>query len=172
MVLFTPPWTNVGELAWMLVRAYLLNGNNAYKTSALALSDSIHRCGFNAESGIWYAGISRSRPELYSDFSYWWIQAYGLMMDLCLISLGDVEHGLLNYLYLSAWVAKEPVKLYFRITEAREGDVLHPLPIEAKDYTVGEVLIDGAPANLEINSNKGIELPALRGARVSVKILF
>ncbi|MFD2201246.1 AGE family epimerase/isomerase [Shivajiella indica] len=218
---------NVGhniELAWMLVRAYLLNGNAEYLSSAKALSDSSHRYGFNDKSGIWYGGIGNTNPEKQSDFTYWWIQAYGLMFDLCLTSLSEkepyvqsflkgadfwenyfmdrvkgdshlavsetgevkmgvkanqfkasyhnVEHGMLNYLYLSAWVNPQPVTLYFRIKNSPEGEILYPLPIESMDYTIKEVKINGKAFAFQMGPENGISLPQINASKVSVEIGF
>jgi cellobiose epimerase len=210
---------NVGhniELAWMLVRAYMLNGNADYLSTGKALSDNIHRYGFHEKSGIWYGGIGNANPKMHSDFTYWWIQAYGLMMDLCLTSLGEkepyvqsflrgadfwenyfmdriqgdthlavsekanqfkasyhnVEHGLLNYLYLSSWVNPQPVILYFNIKNSREGDVLYPLPIESKDYSIKEVKINGNAHSFQRSPENGIILPQINSSKVSVELGF
>ena len=78
---------NVGhniEVAWSLLRLYLLNKRDDYLQVGLSLADSLHRHGFDDESGLWFATIGNQDSSLKSDFTYWWIQAYGIMFDLCL----------------------------------------------------------------------------------------
>jgi len=78
---------NIGhniEVAWALLRLYLLNDRNDYLKSGLSLAERLHQHGFDNQTGFWYATIGNQNPSLKSDFTYWWIQAYGLMFDLCL----------------------------------------------------------------------------------------
>ncbi|HEX8041204.1 MAG TPA: AGE family epimerase/isomerase [Chryseosolibacter sp.] len=85
---------NVGhnlEAAWMLLRLHLLNNRPDYRLAASALSDSIHRYGFESQHGVWFAGIGNDHPQDHSDYTYWWIQAYGNMVDLCFA--GEFPHG-------------------------------------------------------------------------------
>ena len=78
---------NIGhniEVAWSLLRLYLLNNRNDYLKAGLSLSERLHQHGFDEQTGFWFATIGNQDPSLKSDFTYWWIQAYGLMFDLCL----------------------------------------------------------------------------------------
>lgn len=84
------------EAAWMLMRLHLLNNRPDYKSVACALSDSIHRYGFERRNGVWFAGIGKDLPRNHSDYTYWWIQAYGNMVDLCFAGVfpgGDHERN-------------------------------------------------------------------------------
>ena len=81
---------NIGhniEAAWSLARLHRLNKRQDYLTSAKALSDSIHQYGVKPENGFWYYSIGNDHPEQHSDFTYWWIQAYGNMFDLYMAGL-------------------------------------------------------------------------------------
>ena len=215
---------NIGhntEVAWMLMRIYMLNGRPDYLRAAKLLSDSLHRYGFNPTSGIWYASVGNAMPEQHTDFTHWWIQAYGHMFDLCMAryypdenyipdflagatfwegsfmdrkrgdthltvrengevvtsqkanqfkaSYHSVEHGMLNYLYLAAWVSREPVTLYFKITACDEGGMLYPLPIEVPDASLTKVKINGIDSTVPA-SGEGLRLPALRDAKVEVTV--
>jgi mannose/cellobiose epimerase-like protein (N-acyl-D-glucosamine 2-epimerase family) len=76
---------NVGhnlEVAWSLLRLYMLNKREDYLQAAISLSDRLHQFGFDKERGFWFATIGNQDPALHSDFTYWWIQAYGNMFDL------------------------------------------------------------------------------------------
>lgn len=78
---------NIGhniEVAWSLLRLYTLTQRQEYLKSAKILADQIHRYGFNPLKGMWIATVGREKPSVHSDFTYWWIQAYGNMFDLYL----------------------------------------------------------------------------------------
>jgi mannose/cellobiose epimerase-like protein (N-acyl-D-glucosamine 2-epimerase family) len=78
---------NVGhniEVAWSLLRLYLLNNREDYLQAGLSLAERLHQYGFDEQNGFWFATIGNQDPSLQSDFTYWWIQAYGIMFDLCL----------------------------------------------------------------------------------------
>lgn len=217
---------NVGhniEAAWCLARLYRLNGRDRYLEASRILTDSLHRYGFNSHNGFWYYATGNESPEHHSDFTYWWIQAYGNMFELFMGGLqpdvghlenfrlgasfwdryfidsekGDthfsvmedgtvqdrqkanpykssyhnMEHCLLNFLYLTSWVTAEPVTLHFSIREANEGYRLYPLPIEKKDAIITEVRIDGKRMPLDGLTGSGfVRLPALRNSKVSVVV--
>lgn len=215
---------NIGhnvELAWMLVRAHMLTNRPDYLESGNRLSDSLYRYGFNGDTGIWYAGVSKEKPELHADFTYWWIQAYGNMYSLLMANIdpqgkyldhflkgairwdesfldrkgGDtplsinihgevldpskanqfkssyhnVEHGVLNYLYLGSWVNPQPYSLYFRINSSKDGDILYPLPIEIRNAPISKVWINGKDEPFD-SSAAGIRLPSLKNARIEVML--
>ena len=78
---------NIGhniEVAWSLLRLYTLNQRQEYLNSAKILADKIHQYGFNPVNGMWVATVGREKPFMHSDYTYWWIQAYGNMFDLYL----------------------------------------------------------------------------------------
>lgn len=214
---------NIGhniEIAWSLLRLHLLNNRPDYLKVGTALADRVHQYGFNSENGFWFATIGNEHPDQHSDFTYWWIQAYGNMFDLCLSRLypeqhyvdnfkkgaafwhtyfldkekgdthlsvlenGDVkdgqkanqfkasyhnlEHCLLNYLYLACWVNREPVTLYFKITSSKSGDALHPVPIEMLDAQFTDIRINDEPYSSTIKDF--INLPELKDAAVTVTV--
>jgi mannobiose 2-epimerase len=217
---------NIGhniEVAWTLLRLYMINQREGYRTQAKALADRIHQYGFNPSSGVWYATIANQQSDMHSQYSYWWIQAYGQMFDLCLARLypeggyvdsfrkgaqfwdsyfldkqrGDtylgvtetgevtddrkanqfkasyhnMEHCLLNSLYLSCWINHETVTLHFRITESAEGELLFPLPIEMPSAAVKEVSINHQPYSMVSSPAGAIKLPALKEGVVAVTLM-
>lgn len=86
---------NIGhniEVSWSLMRLHLLNNNADYLKAGKALADSVHRYGFNTRNGFWAATVGNYNPRQHSDFTYWWIQAYGNMFDLCLSKLYPDQH--------------------------------------------------------------------------------
>jgi mannobiose 2-epimerase len=78
---------NIGhniEAAWMLLRSYLITGYQPHLKSALSIADNIDRSGVFRENGIWLTTTGRLSPSGHSAETYWWIQAYGNMLNLYL----------------------------------------------------------------------------------------
>jgi len=216
---------NIGhniEVAWTLLRLYMINQREDYLAQAKTLADRLHQYGFDSTKGVWYATIGNQQSEKHSNFTYWWIQAYGHMFDLCLARLypdggyvatfskgaafwdaafldkkrgdtylgvtlnGDVtddhkanqfkasyhnmEHCMLNSLYLSCWINKEPVTLHFKITNSTEGEILYPLPVEMLYATVKNVTINNELYSDGSTSADFVKLPALREGKVSITL--
>jgi cellobiose epimerase len=216
---------NIGhniEVAWTLLRIYMISKSEDDLTKAKILSDRLHRYGFDSASGVWYATIGNEQPETHSDYTHWWIQAYGHMFDLCLARLypdegyvdsfttgaqfwdasfvdhvrGDthlsvatngsvkddrkanqfkasyhnMEHSLLNSLYLSCWINKEPITLHFKITKSTGGELLYPLPVEQFGYTIKDIRINdqdfSQPPSLDF-----IKLPALAEGKIQLTVI-
>jgi mannose/cellobiose epimerase-like protein (N-acyl-D-glucosamine 2-epimerase family) len=83
-------------------------------------------------------------------------------------SYHNMEHCLLNYFYLGCWVNPEPLTLYFKITSAREGEKLYPLPIEKLNALIKEVTINGKAYGIEGAEQGMVTLPALSDASVAI----
>lgn len=79
------------ETAWMLLRLHFLRPNDRFKEAALSLTEGLHRSGMDTASGIWFASFAKEASGGHADYSYWWIQEYGLMFDLCLYKLTSQE---------------------------------------------------------------------------------
>lgn len=210
------------ETAWMLLRLHLLHPNDRFEKEALSLAEAIHRSGLDTGSGVWFASHAKDLSGGHADYSYWWIQEYGMMFDLCLykgtgreeyLSLFDrgaafwdkfyidreygdtylgvfldgrlkdgtkanrfkasyhnMETSLLNYLYTALWVNRRPVQLHFKITAARSGDLLYPLPIEDLDLIIKSVHLDGKVYTETDPARKAVRLPELKEGRVIVEI--
>jgi len=216
---------NIGhniEVAWTLLRLYMINQREDYLAQAKTLADRLHQYGFDSKKGAWYATIGNQQSEKHTNFTYWWIQAYGQMFDLCLARLypegeyvtifsksaafwdasfldkkrGDtylgvtlngevtddrkanqfkasyhnMEQCMLNSLYLSCWINKQPVTLHFKITNSTEGEILYPLPVEMLDATVKNITINNEPHSYGLASEDLIKLPALREGKVTITL--
>ncbi len=77
------------EAAWMLIKDYLITGNENRLNSAVTLSEMIQEAGLFNSSNIWLSTVSRLAPVRTSPFSYWWIHAYGNMISLYLYHVTD-----------------------------------------------------------------------------------
>lgn len=106
---FTPEWSyinspvdeneiNVGhniEAAWMWLRLNLIKENPAFRKAAVSLADQLHQMAFKPTSGLWPNAVANDSSGRYTPYTYWWIQAYGLMFDLTLYK----TTGSASYLY-------------------------------------------------------------------------
>jgi mannobiose 2-epimerase len=91
---------NIGhniEVAWSLLRLYAINHRQDYLQSATTLAGKVRQYGFNPVTGMWTATTSRLKPVMHSNFTYWWIQAYGNMFDLYLNRLHPGQHYLIDF---------------------------------------------------------------------------
>ena len=216
---------NIGhniETAWIFLRLFLLTGKEDYRQMALRLADRLHQYGWNPDTGVWYQAIGRKDPRIHSDFSYWWIQAYGNMFQLTLYrvtgerkyldyfrkgaqfwnsffidkewgdtflsvyldgkckdgtkanrfkaSYHNMEHGLLNYLYLNLWVKKKPVELHFYTCGRPQEMELRPIPVEDRDIVVDRVRMNEGIWTGTGRRGKTVRLPAGEKMRVTVTL--
>jgi mannobiose 2-epimerase len=60
-------------------------------------------------------------------------------------SYHNAENGLLNYLYLNAWVNREPVELYFYIKDYQEDSRLFFSPLEGESLKVSAIDVSNRP---------------------------
>ncbi len=70
------------EVAWMFYRLFEISGIESYRKCADSLTNRICTFGNAPEVSFWYNTVGRKDPQLHSDKTYWWVQAYGNMFDL------------------------------------------------------------------------------------------
>jgi cellobiose epimerase len=85
-------------------------------------------------------------------------------------SYHNMEHCLLNFLYLNLWVNNAPVEFHFRISSSSDGDVLYPSILEDKNIKVSKVVIDDMNRGDLANGGQEIRLPELTDSRVEVTL--
>lgn len=217
---------NVGhniETAWVFLRLFLSTGKREYLKVALELAEKLHSFGWNADTGVWYQAVGRRDPRVHSDFSYWWIQAYGNMFQLALYrvtgdckylddfrrgskfwnsffidkewgdtflsvhldgkikdgtkanrfkaSYHNLEHGLLNYLYLNLWVARKPAELHFLASKRPKAMNLRPIPVEDRSIKIDRIRINDGDWTGIGHQEKSIRLPAGKKMRLTIKLI-
>lgn len=87
------PEINLGhnlEAAWMWLRLFRLNGREDYLEAAQQMSAKLAEQGFDEETGMW-AARANLRTGHAGWFTYWWIQAYGLMFDVYQFKTTGIE---------------------------------------------------------------------------------
>lgn len=87
------PEINLGhnlETAWMWLRLFRLNGREDYLEAAQQMSAKLAAQGFDDETGMWAARYD-PRTKNRGLFTYWWIQAYGLMFDVYQFKTTGIE---------------------------------------------------------------------------------
>lgn len=216
---------NVGhniETAWIFLRLFLITGKQDYRQTALRLADRLHQYGWDPDRGVWYEAIGRKDPRIHSDFTYWWIQAYGNMFQLTLYrvtgesryldyfrkgaqfwnsffidkewgdtflsvyldgkrkddtkanrfkaSYHNMEHGLLNYLYLNLWVRKKPVELHFHTGGRPQEMELRPILVEDRDIVVDRARMNEGIWTGTGRGGKTVRLPAGEKMKVTVSL--
>lgn len=82
------------EAAWMWLRLNLIKKNPAFLQAAVSLADQLHQLAYKPISGLWPNAVANDSTGRYTPYTYWWIQAYGLMLDLNLYK----TTGSLSYL--------------------------------------------------------------------------
>ncbi|MBG0860143.1 MAG: AGE family epimerase/isomerase [Bacteroidales bacterium] len=87
---------NIGhniEVAWMLLRNYLLTRNNTHLQAALSLAAKLSVAGFMKDNGIWLTSTGRLASSQQATDTYWWIQAYGNIFSLYLYrATGEIKY--------------------------------------------------------------------------------
>ncbi len=87
----------VNQTAWMLSRAYLLNGREDYLKPANKREGLVHQYGFNKEKRAWYANVAKDSSAYHRPLAYWWTQAYGGMFNLNLYRIDKQDIHLDNF---------------------------------------------------------------------------
>lgn len=210
------------ETAWMMLRYYLLTSDDAVRKTGLETARKIIGSGVFNKYNVWTGTAGRKDPSVHGADTYWWIQAYGNMLSLCLYkvtndekyldyfirgaglwdsvfvdrkhgdtffrtdSAGNVldrtkagrfkssyhnlEHCLLNYLYLNLWVNCEPVVLHFRISSPGAGEKLYPVPVEDMGVRIVKVTSpDRGDSSVDF-SGQAVFLPADANLRLRVEL--
>jgi hypothetical protein len=58
-------------------------------------------------------------------------------------SYHSMEHCILNYIYLNAWVNKQPFGLFFSMDPGAEADTLYPVPVEDRNIFIQYAKLNG-----------------------------
>jgi cellobiose epimerase len=69
-------------------------------------------------------------------------------------SYHNAENGLLNYLYLNAWVNHEPVELYFYVRNYQANQEFYASPLEGDDLRIKKIIISRNDNSLKFNELK------------------
>jgi cellobiose epimerase len=86
-------------------------------------------------------------------------------------SYHSLEHCLLNFIYLHAWVELQPFELHFSIEAQSEPGILHPVPVEDPGIIVKQVKFNGEIREDAVRSGgDAVVLPAGESIRVSVSL--
>jgi mannose/cellobiose epimerase-like protein (N-acyl-D-glucosamine 2-epimerase family) len=82
-----------------MLRLYEITGNEKYKTTGLELGNKLNETAWDKNSGAWYDKIERMVPHKIQDTSavYFWLQSYGLFMQLHLYQVTGDEKYLDSY---------------------------------------------------------------------------
>lgn len=151
---------NIGhnlEVAWILMRLWLLNNNPSYLRTVNDLEQNLRKYGYAEENGFWFTGIEKANPENHDDFTYWWVQAYGNMFDLCAFRtsarkmfLCDFEKG--ARFWDSFFIDREHGDTFFSVFQSgRVKDSIKANPFKASYHSMEHCLLNYMYLNLWVN---------------------
>lgn len=85
-------------------------------------------------------------------------------------SYHEIEHALLNYLYLNLYVNHQPVVLHFRLDGGETGREHYVSPVDDSKVQVAGVRLNGAPWSAFDAARRSVSLPAGQGLRLEVTL--
>jgi mannobiose 2-epimerase len=162
----TPDKVNIGhnlEIAWILMRLWLLTNDPSYLHTTAAFEQNLRQYGFSEENGFWATNIERTNPEIHDDFTYWWVQAYGNMYNLCSfrtsgkeVFLSDFERG--ARFWDSYFIDRISGDTFFSVLQSGEiKDSIKANPFKASYHSMEHCLLNFAYLHLWVN-RKQVEL--------------
>lgn len=79
-----------------LLRMYEITGKEIYKAWGTRIGKQLMNSAYDSSRGIWFDNIERQPPFAPADTSnvYWWLQSYGIFVQLHLYKLTGEEHYL------------------------------------------------------------------------------
>lgn len=88
-----------------LLRLFEMTGNDIYKTKGIDLGNQLLHSAWDSTRGGWFDVIERVPPYEVQDTSSisWWIQSYGLFLQLHLYNLTGERHYLASYQKMAAF---------------------------------------------------------------------
>ncbi len=82
----------------------------------------------------------------------------------------EMEHGLLNYMYLKLYVEKQPIKLYFRLGETKANTKHFVSLIEDPSVQIESVKINGKPWTAFNARERSVLLPEGKNLKLEVTL--
>ncbi|MEN6455056.1 MAG: AGE family epimerase/isomerase, partial [Prolixibacteraceae bacterium] len=155
-----PDKVNIGhnlEIAWVLKRLWLLTNDQSYSHPIAALGQNLRQYGFSGKTGFWFTHIEKAEPEAHDDFTYWWVQAYGNMYNLCSfrtsgkeVFLSDFEEG--GRFWDSCFMDRKSGDTFFSVFQSGEiKDSTKANPFKASYHSMEHCLLNFAYLNLWVN---------------------
>lgn len=171
---------NIGhnlEIAWILMRLRLLANDPSDEPIAEALGQNLRQYGFSEETGIWFTNIKKEDPGAHDDFTYWWVQAYGNMYNLCSfrtsgkeVSLSDFEKG--ARFWDSYFIDRKNGDTFFSVLQSGEiKDSIKANPFKASYHSMEHCLLNFAYLHLWVN-REPVELHFLVNTKVHGDTLY
>jgi mannobiose 2-epimerase len=162
---------NIGhniEGAWMLIRNYLLTGNEDLLKTGQLLVNKILKAGVFNMNNIWLSTSGRTNASLHSTGTYWWIQAYGNMFSLYQYHITKDQSFLDNFvkgatLWDNSFMDREYGDTYFstdsagKVTEATKATRFkasyHNMEQCILNYLCLNLWVNNEPAELHFRIN-------------------
>ncbi|MDD4644576.1 MAG: AGE family epimerase/isomerase [Bacteroidales bacterium] len=86
-------------------------------------------------------------------------------------SYHNAENGMLNYLYLNAWVNKEPIELYFYLSGDRGDKPFYASPIEGNDLMIKSIETDNKSTVILSKDRLSANIKGKNNTRLKVTLI-
>ncbi len=152
---------NIGhniECAWMLLRNYLLTGNEDQLKTGQLLADKILRSGAFNKNAIWLSTSGRTDTSHHGAGTYWWIQAYGNMFSLCQYHITNDQRFLDNFvngatLWDNSFMDRVYGDTYFSTDSAgKVTDATKATRFKASYHNIEQCILNYLCLNLWVNN--------------------
>lgn len=142
-----------------LLRFYEISGNEQYRTNGMNLSEQLLHSAWDSVRGSWYNSIERIPPFKPQDTTTvsWWIQSYGMFLQLHLYSMTGEKRYLDNYQKMASFwdnyfVDKEYGGAYLSVTPAGQPvEKNKALPWKASYHEMENALLNYLYLTLYVN---------------------
>ena len=128
------------DFAYWWIQAY---GNMFQLTLYRVTGDRKHLDDFCRGSGFWNSFF------IDKDWGDTFLSVYldgrikdGTKANRFKASYHNLEHSLLNYLYLNLWVARKPAELHFLVAKRSQAMNLRPIPVEDRSIGIDRIRIN------------------------------
>jgi mannose/cellobiose epimerase-like protein (N-acyl-D-glucosamine 2-epimerase family) len=142
-----------------LLRFYEISGNKQYRENGINLSQQLMHSAWDSVKGSWYNSVERMPPFKPQDTASvaWWIQSYGMFLQLHLYSITGEKHYLDNYQKMASFwdnyfVDKEYGGVFLNVTPAGQPvEKNKALPWKASYHEMENALLNYLYLNLYVN---------------------
>jgi mannose/cellobiose epimerase-like protein (N-acyl-D-glucosamine 2-epimerase family) len=88
-----------------LLRIYEITGKELYKEWGIRIGRQLMNSAYDSSRGIWFDNIERKPPFAPADTSniYWWLQSYGIFIQLHLYHITGEEHYLDSFVKMTSF---------------------------------------------------------------------
>lgn len=157
-----------------LLRLYEITGKEIYKEWGTRIGKQLMNSAYDSSRGIWFDNIERQPPFAPADTSniYWWLQSYGIFVQLHLYKLTGEEHYLESFNKMASFWCDHFIDREYGgafLSVSPSGEVLttgkaspwkasyHEMETPLLNYLYLNLYVNHKPAILYFNINEAAE---------------